>query len=197
VSTTDVVESLHTRVGAKIARGVVKAASHRVDVRFTQPDGTSWGSSDPAAPVMHLANPDRLYRRLGRDAKMAFGEAYVAGDWTAGDGTDLADLLTPFAAKLQDLVPAPLRRMRRVIDRRLPIDTRNTPDGARNNISAHYDMSNELFATFLDETMTYSSAWFADGGHESLESAQVRKIDGILDYAHVTHGTRLLEIGSG
>jgi cyclopropane-fatty-acyl-phospholipid synthase len=197
VSTTDVVDSLHTRLGAKIARGVVKAASHRVDVRFTQPDGTSWGSPDPAAPVMHLANPDRLYRRLGREAKMAFGEAYVAGDWTPGDGTDLADLLTPFAAKLQDLVPAPLRRMRRVIDRRLPIDTRNTPDGSRNNISAHYDMSNELFATFLDETMTYSSAWFAYGGQESLESAQVRKIDGILDYAHVTHGTRLLEIGSG
>ena len=128
---------------------------------------------------------------------MAFGEAYVAGDWTPGPGTDLADLLTPFAAKLQDLVPAPLRRMRRVIDRRLPHDTRNTPDGSRTNISAHYDMSNDLFSMFLDETMTYSSAWFSDFEHESLESAQLRKLDGILDLAGVGDGTRLLEIGSG
>jgi cyclopropane-fatty-acyl-phospholipid synthase len=197
VSTPAVVDSLHTRLGARVARGIVKAASHRVDVRFTHLDGSSWGSSDPAAPVMHFANPDGLYRRLGRDAKMAFGEAYVAGDWTPGSGTDLADLLTPFAAKLQDLVPAPLRRMRRVIDRRLPHDTRNTPDGSRTNISAHYDMSNDLFSMFLDETMTYSSAWFSDLEHESLESAQLRKLDGILDYAGVGYGTRVLEIGSG
>jgi cyclopropane-fatty-acyl-phospholipid synthase len=197
VSTTDVVDGVHTRLAAKIARGVVKAASGRVDVRFTHPDGTSWGSTDPNAPVMHFANPNQLYRRLGRDAKMAFGEAYVAGDWTTGDGTDLADLLTPFAAKLQDLVPAPLRRMRRLIDRRLPHHTRNTPDGSRTNISAHYDMSNDLFSTFLDETMTYSSAWFSDLEDEPLESAQVRKLDGILDYAGVGPGTRVLEIGSG
>lgn len=197
MSTPDVVDSLHMRLAARIARGVVKAASHRVDVRFTLPDGSPWGSSDPAAPVIHLARPESFYRRLGRDAKMAFGEAYVAGDWEPGPGTDLADLLTPFAARLQDLVPAPLRRMRMVIDRRLPHDTRNTPRGARTNISAHYDMSNELFATFLDETMTYSSAWFVDPEHESLESAQTRKIDGILDLAEVGDGTRLLEIGSG
>jgi len=146
---------------------------------------------------MDLLDPESFYRRLGRDAKMAFGEAYVAGDWAPGAGTDLADLLSPFAARLQHLVPAPLRRMRRLIDRRLPGDTRNTRDGARNNISAHYDMSNDLFAAFLDDTMTYSSAWFTDPSHETLEAAQIRKIDGILDYAGVGAGTRLLEIGTG
>ncbi len=197
MSTADVVESVHSRLAARIARLVVKAASHRVDVRFALPDGTCWGSTDPHAPVMDLLNPESFYRRLGRDAKMAFGEAYVAGDWAPGAGTDLADLLSPFAARLQHLVPAPLRRMRRLIDRRLPGDTRNTRDGARNNISAHYDMSNDLFATFLDDTMTYSSAWFTDPSHETLEAAQIRKLDGILDYAGVGAGTRLLEIGTG
>jgi cyclopropane-fatty-acyl-phospholipid synthase len=191
------VDSLHTRIAARVAQGIVRAASRRVDVRFTLPDGASWGRVDPPAPEMHFADPDAFYRRLGRDAKMAFGDAYVAGEWTTGPDTDLADLLTPFAARLQELVPAPLRRMRRVIDRRLPQSTRNTRDGARSNIAAHYDMSNALFATFLDETLTYSSAWFADLEHESLESAQQRKIDGILDYAGVRQGTRLLEIGSG
>jgi cyclopropane-fatty-acyl-phospholipid synthase len=87
--------------------------------------------------------------------------------------------------------------MRAVIDRRLPRHTANTRDGARSNIRAHYDMSNELFAAFLDETMTYSSAWFEDLEHEALEDAQLRKIDGILDYAEVGPGSRVLEIGSG
>jgi cyclopropane-fatty-acyl-phospholipid synthase len=197
VSTPTVVDNLRTRIGTKIARRVVKAASGRVDARFILPDGTTWGSSDPTAPALFLADPESFYRRLARDAKMAFGEAYVAGDWAPVAGTDLADLLTPFAARLQDLVPAPLRRMRGVIDRRLPHDTRNTRFGARNNISAHYDMSNELFATFLDETMTYSSAWFVDPERESLEEAQARKLDAMLDYAQVRDGTRVLEIGSG
>ena len=58
-------------------------------------------------------------------------------------------------------------------------------------------MSNDLFAAFLDETMTYSSAWFDDMASEPLERAQLRKIDGILDYAEVGEGTRVLEIGSG
>jgi len=182
---------------ARVARAVVRVAARRVDVRFEFPDGTVWGPESAEAPTLVVVDPDRLYRRLGTDAKMAFGEAYVAGEWQTGDHTDLADLLTPFAARLGELVPAPLRRMRAVIDRRLLIHTANTKDGSRSNVAAHYDLSNELFAAFLDDTMTYSSAWFGDQPDESLETAQLRKIDGILDLAEVGPGTRLLEIGSG
>ena len=84
----------------------------------------------------------------------------------------------------------PLRRLRAVIDRRLPRHTANTRDGARSNIAAHYDMSNDLFAAFLDPSMTYSSAWFDERAmsSEPLEAAQLRKIDGILDYAEVGRG---------
>lgn len=187
----------YAAAAAQVARAVVRIAARRVDVRFEFPDGTSWGPATGRAPTFAVIDPDRFYRRLGTDAKMAFGEAYVAGEWRPGDDTDLADLLTPFAARLGDLVPAPLRRMRAVIDRKLPHHTANTRDGSRSNIAAHYDMSNELFAAFLDETMTYSSAWFGDEPDEPLETAQLRKLDGILDLAEVGPGTRLLEIGSG
>lgn len=187
----------YAATAAQVARRIVAIASRRVEVRFEFPDGTAWGPAPGAAPVFFIADPDEFYRRLGTDAKMAFGEAYVAGNWRAGDGTDLADLLTPFAARLTDLVPAPFRRMRAVIDRKLPRHTANTRDGSKSNIRAHYDMSNDLFAAFLDPTMTYSSAWFDDLEHESLERAQLRKIDGILDYAEVGPGSRVLEIGSG
>jgi cyclopropane-fatty-acyl-phospholipid synthase len=125
----------------------------------------------------------------------------MAGDWQSGPGTDLADLLTPFAARLASLVPAPLQRLRAFVDTRIPRGYENTPDGARSNISAHYDLSNDLFASFLDPTMTYSSAWFDDSEPvrtaTRLEEAQLRKIDGILDLADVRSGTRLLEIGTG
>ena len=187
----------YAATATQVARRIVSIAAKRVDVRFEFADGTAGDHLEGRLRSSIVANPDDFYRRLGTDAKMAFGEAYVAGDWTAGHETDLADLLTPFAAKLADLVPAPLRKMRAVIDRKLPRHTKNTRDGAKTNIEAHYDMSNDLFAAFLDETMTYSSAWFADLANESLERAQLRKLDGILDYAEVGKGTRVLEIGSG
>ena len=76
----------------------------------------------------------------------------------------------------------------------------NTPVGARRNIAHHYDLSNDLFAAFLDETMTYSSAQFEPGERRdcaNLATAQRRKIDRLLDECRVGSGTRLLEIGSG
>ena len=76
-------------------------------------------------------------------------------------------------------------------DRRVPRDQENTLDGARSNIAAHYDLSNDLFAAFLDPTMTYSSAWFDESEPVQtatrLEEAQLRKIDGLLDLAVVLH----------
>jgi cyclopropane-fatty-acyl-phospholipid synthase len=150
---------------------------------------------------LEVIRPAAFFARLGRDAKIGFGEAYMAGDWRAGPGTDLADLLTPFASRLTTLIPAPLQRLRVFVDRRVPHDQENTLDGARTNIAAHYDLSNDLFAAFLDPTMTYSSAWFDQNGPVEtatrLEEAQLRKIDGILDLADVRSGTRLLEIGTG
>ena len=125
----------------------------------------------------------------------------MAGDWRAGPGTDLADLLTPFASRLTTMIPPALQRLRVFVDRRVPRDQENTLDGARSNIAAHYDLSNDLFAAFLDPTMTYSSAWFDESEPVEtatrLEEAQLRKIDGLLDLASVRSGTRLLEIGTG
>ena len=99
------------------------------------------------------------------------------------------------------LIPAPLQRLRVLVDRRVPASQENTIDGSRANIAAHYDLSNDLFAAFLDPTMSYSSAWFGDSeliaAVTSLEQAQLRKIDGILDLAGVREGSRVLEIGSG
>jgi cyclopropane-fatty-acyl-phospholipid synthase len=187
---------------ATVARAIFERAVRMVPVRVTTSDGrVIGGDTSPGAPEFEVVRPSAFFARLGRDTKVGFGEAYMAGDWRAGAGTDLADLLTPFAARLTTLVPQPLQRLRAVVDQRIPAHHANTLEGSRDNIEAHYDLSNELFAAFLDPTMSYSAAWFADDEDlrtaTGLEAAQLRKIDGILDYAGVREGTRVLEIGTG
>jgi cyclopropane-fatty-acyl-phospholipid synthase len=71
----------------------------------------------------------------------------------------------------------------------------NTEAGARRNISRHYDLSNDLFALFLDETMTYSCALFEPG--DSLADAQRRKYGAIAELADLRPEHHVLEIGSG
>ncbi len=185
-----------TPLKARVAKMIIKPAAQRVPVRLTFPNGTVWGAGGPHDPEMAIKRPQAFFARLGQDTKIGFGEAYMAGDWTTGPGTDLAHLLTPFADRLANLVPKPLQKLRGLVDDRLPHHERNSIEGSRANIERHYDLSNDLFAEFLDPSMTYSSAWFASET-ESLQSAQERKMDGILDQAGVHHGTRMLEIGSG
>jgi cyclopropane-fatty-acyl-phospholipid synthase len=146
------------------------------------------------APVMRLHRPAQFFRRLGHDGLIGFGESYMAGDW---DADDVASVLTPFARRMAGLVPGVLQRARRWYDARQPASEMNDLHGSKSNISRHYDLSNELFALFLDQTMTYSSAIWDDEPHENLAAAQVRKIDRLLDLAGVQAGTRLLEIGTG
>jgi cyclopropane-fatty-acyl-phospholipid synthase len=104
-------------------------------------------------------------------------------------------VLTAFAHQLTSLVPRPLQALRRVVDPLQPRSQRNTPEGARANIARHYDLSNELFALFLDETMTYSCAIFAPG--DTLAEAQRRKYQAICDRVGLRGSDHLLEIGTG
>jgi cyclopropane-fatty-acyl-phospholipid synthase len=182
-------------VHAAIARAIFIRAVASVPVRVVFPDGRVLGNGGKDAPVMRLVRPGAFFARLGADVKIGFGEAYMAGDWTTGPGTDLADLLAPFAARMSRLVHPLLQRLRHVVERTQPEHEENTPENSPGNIARHYDLSNELFESFLDETMTYSSAWFEDG--DDLAAAQRRKIDGILDLARVRPGMHVLEIGSG
>jgi cyclopropane-fatty-acyl-phospholipid synthase len=182
-------------VHARIAEAVVRRAVASLPVRVVYPDGRVLGAGGKDAPVMMLVRPANVFARLGADVKIGFGEAYMTGDWTTGPDTDLADLLAPFAARMSRLVHPVLQRLRHVVERTQPAHEVNSQENSRSNISRHYDLSNELFEQFLDETMSYSSAWFEPG--DDLPAAQLRKIDGVLDLARVGPGMHVLEIGSG
>ena len=177
---------------AWVAQTVLRRVADQTGIRVDLPGGVSLGR--PWGPVMRIHRPVDFFARLGRDGKIGFGESFMAGDWDAPG--DLAELLEPMARKLRTLIPPQLQWIRRYYEPRPPTAEDNDPAGSRRNISRHYDLSNELFALFLDPTMTYSSALFRDR-EDTLERAQERKIDRLLDAARVTAGTRVLEIGTG
>ncbi|WP_226355782.1 cyclopropane-fatty-acyl-phospholipid synthase family protein [Pseudonocardia sp. ICBG601] len=179
---------------ARIAESLFRNAVRSLPVRVVFPGGERIGSGGPSSPVMRIERPSAFFHRLGADSKIGFGESYMVGDWTT---TDLPGLLTPFAARLSTLVPPALQRLgRRFAEARQPTAEVNSVEGSRENIHRHYDLSNELFSLFLDDTMSYSAGWFADGS-DDLVLAQERKIDGILDMAGVEAGMHVLEIGTG
>ncbi|MZD06834.1 methyltransferase domain-containing protein [Streptomyces sp. SID5785] len=176
-----------------VARTVVRSALRRLPLSVRHPDGTCLGLG---GPVLELHDPEAFHRRIGARGLIGFGESYLAGEWEA---PDLVAVLTVLADHAATLVPEPLQRLRGLWAQRQPGAARNTPDAARANISHHYDLSNDLFALFLDDTLTYSSALFRGfpASWSALADAQHRKIDTLLDLAGVHDGTRLLEIGTG
>jgi cyclopropane-fatty-acyl-phospholipid synthase len=184
-----------------VARQVTKRVVRNMPVRIEFPDGSVMGAGTTNQdPVIEVTRPNAFFRRLGHQPKIGFGEAYMAGDWRASEGTDLGAALYPIAAHITNAVPKLLQRIRTLVEERVPQSQRNTPMGSRKNIKAHYDLSNALFESFLDDSLTYSSALFSDSSpwsDQSLESAQLRKVDSALDRAGVAKGTRLLEIGTG
>ena len=105
-------------------------------------------------------------------------------------------MLSAFATRLTSLVPRPIQRLRRLYEPLQPGHERNTPEGARANISRHYDLSNELFATFLDETMTYSCADLRARRHARTapSGASTRLMCDLVD---LRSGDHVLEIGTG
>jgi cyclopropane-fatty-acyl-phospholipid synthase len=182
------------RVAARVARRLFTAAVQRLDVTVLIGDQVL-GRGGPVA-VVH--RPDEFFARLGRDQLIGFGEAYLTGAW---DAEDLAGFVAVLAANVPSLVPAPLQRLRSLVVARPPRQQRGDRRHTRDNIAHHYDLSNDLFGVFLDPSLSYSSALFADGPSKvtqaDLEAAQHHKIDRLLDQAGVGAGTRLLEIGTG
>jgi cyclopropane-fatty-acyl-phospholipid synthase len=179
-----------------IADRLFRRAAARLPVRVVYPDGTVVGAADPTLPTMVVHRPEAMVRRVGRYGLIGFGESYMAGEWSSEDPVGL---LNEFATSVAELIPPALQRLRPLAVVRPPRSQHQSRTQARHNVAEHYDLSNDLFAEFLDETMTYSSALFdtLPASAADLPDAQRRKIDRLLDMARVGPGSRVLEIGTG
>ena len=182
-----------------VAGGLLRRAVARLPLRLVYPDGTVVGAADPTVPTLLLHRPQGLARRIGRRGLIGFGESYMAGEWSSND---LTGVLTVFATSVTELVPTALQWLRPIAPAFRPRRRPPSRERARRNVAEHYDLSNDLFAQFLDETMTYSCALFTGLPGQTpkaadLAAAQRRKIDRLLDRAGVGRGSRVLEIGTG
>ena len=123
------------------------------------------------------------------------GEAYIRGYWRTDDLTSLIRLFIVNREVMESveggaaLATAPLRRILHWLNR-------NSPDGSRRNIAAHYDLGNDLFALFLDDTMAYSCGVF-EREDATLHEAQVAKFERACRRLRLSPSDHLLEIGTG
>jgi len=166
-------------------------------LQLITPHGTTLTFGDlhqPPSAQLHVKDW-RACGRMLRSGDIGFAESYAAG-WV--DTPDLSALLRlclrnqvelqrmMFGGKLAELWHRLRHWMRS-----------NTREGSRKNIHAHYDIGNDFYRLWLDRSWTYSSAIFAGDHAQSLETAQARKYQRIIDQLGLRAGDHVLEIGCG
>ena len=165
-------------------------------IEVIQPDGSKrrlgFRAAGPNAIVR--LNSWLALVRLATSGSVGWFKAWTLGEWSSPDPVTLFESFSANGAALGDVGRAkgPFRWVNAVAHRLRD----NAPRKARQNIEAHYDLGNDFYSAWLDETMTYSSARFAPP-EDSLEAAQLNKMHALLDRLELRPGQRLLEIGCG
>ena len=136
----------------------------------------------------------RGMRRLATGGDLGFAESYMDGDWSSPDLTALIELASVNTPALQRLTKG--FSVIRAIYRLSHLMRANTRKGSRRNIAFHYDLGNDFYALWLDQSMTYSSGIFT-APELTLEGAQAAKLDRIAALLNLQRGQTILEIGCG
>ena len=165
----------------------------------TWPDGSTRvlggrGAGPSAVVTLHSW---KALLRMARGGSAGWYEAWAAGEWSSPDPVLIFDLFTRNRLSLGTVArPSGVAKFAGVALHAL---RRNSRSGARRNIEFHYDLGNDFYQAWLDDSMTYSSALFANPpvAGETLEAAQQRKIEKLSDRLQLADGDSLLEIGCG
>jgi len=182
------------------ARGVFKLLEQlrhgTLDLQL--PDGSQahFGSPQPGAPraAMRLLNWNVCSAAL-KSGDIGFAESWIAGDWTS---PDLVALLKLFIANREAAESVIYGSWWGSLAYRIKhLLNRNSRQGSKKNIHAHYDIGNQFYRLWLDETMNYSSAWFEGDLNQPMAQAQDAKVKRALLECGVKPGDRVLEIGCG
>ena len=168
-------------------------------LQATLPDGTTrilGGRADGPVCEVRLVRWRALIRLIA-GGSAGWYRAWAAGEWSSPDPVPLFELFMANAVTLGNVARpnGPARWVGQLIH----WVRRNDRKGSRRNIAYHYDLGNDFYSLWLDRNMHYSSALFRDPEDriESLERAQQRKVDAILDRLELKEGGALLEIGCG
>jgi cyclopropane-fatty-acyl-phospholipid synthase len=190
---------LVARLMAPAIGGILDRIDRRLErggIDVTLPEGTRrrLGFRAPGATAVVELKSWMSLVRLAVSGSVGWYKAWELGEWVSPDPVPLFELFSVNSVSLGELGRAkgPARWMNALAHRLRD----NAPRQAKANIAAHYDLGNDFYSAWLDETMTYSSARFASA-QDTLEEAQLRKVHLLLDRLDLGPRKRLLEIGSG
>lgn len=172
-----------------------KLGEGRLD--FVLPDGRRFrieGAKPGLVAEIDIHDPD-LFARMIREGDLGFCDGYLDGAWSSPDLQAFLDLIQlPANWVVSDGYPG-MGLVRALEKMRFWLQS-NSKAQAKKNIHAHYDLGNDFYRLWLDDTMTYSSALFSTG-QESLEKAQEQKYASMVDQMGAVPGDHVLEIGCG
>ncbi|KQI69723.1 cyclopropane-fatty-acyl-phospholipid synthase [Loktanella sp. 3ANDIMAR09] len=173
---------------------MLKLKRGRLDVIL--PDGRHFRAegADPGHVAEVTVHNADLFARTIREGDLGLCDAYLDGWWSTPDLQAFMDLVHDDAEEMYDGFPGQF--IVRSFERLRFWLQRNSKKQARKNIEYHYDLGNDFYSLWLDETMTYSSAKFVTG-QESLEAAQTLKYASMVDEMGAQPGDHVLEIGCG
>jgi len=200
-SATTTAAALSLPPSAPAAARAVFAVLRRLQVgtlHVQLPDGSqarfgSGAAGEPHAAVrLHNWN---LCSAVLRAGDIGFAESFIAGDWAANDLVALLQLVIANREAMDAVVYGTW--WGNLINRARHVFNRNSRAGSKRNIHAHYDLGNAFYKLWLDESMTYSSAWFNGNLAQDTASAQHAKMRRALHECQLQPGQRLLEIGCG
>jgi cyclopropane-fatty-acyl-phospholipid synthase len=160
------------------------------------PDGRRFRAegSNPGPVAEFTVHDTDLFARLIREGDLGFCEAYLEGGWTTPNLQALMDFVHAGNDGIYDGFPG--MGMIRTFEKFRHWLRSNSRSQARRNIAHHYDLGNDFYGLWLDETMTYSSAMFRTG-QEPLERAQIQKYESMVEQMDARPGDHVLEIGCG
>lgn len=148
---------------------------------------------EPNATI-EINHPD-FYVRLMKGGSIAAGEAYIDGWWESPNLTDLMQLMALNMSAL-DSIESKSSWVSSVVHKLSHWFNRNSVAQSQKNIHAHYDLGNALYETFLDEKMLYSSALYS-GSNNTLEAAQINKMERLCQQLQLQASDHVIEIGTG
>jgi cyclopropane-fatty-acyl-phospholipid synthase len=155
----------------------------------------TFGEAEAELRAMAVIHDERFFTRALTGADIGMGESYMDGDWTTPDLVALVRVAVR-NLRLLDAEHKFFSGIRAMASRLQHRFRANTIAGSRRNIRAHYDFGNDFYRLFLDSEMLYSCGYFRNR-HDSLEIAQLEKLDRACRKLQIGPGDRVLEIGCG
>ena len=171
------------------------ASLRRGRIRLQDATGNSLLGEDSDLEVTLQVHHPGFYRETVLGGTLSVAESYIRGDW---DCDDLTNLIRIFVRNLDhaDQFDGGLARLQGLVNQFYHWWRSNSRSGSRKNIEAHYDLGNDFFQLWLDETLAYSSGIFLEED-SSLQSASEEKFDRVCRKLSLDSSDHLLEIGTG